>query len=124
MAKEQHKNSGKRTGKSKPKDITQKKSFAPKGKPKPALSKPKKPTDEIRLNKYIANSGMCSRREADLYISTGNVTVNGKVINELGYKVKLTDEVKFDGGASVLRKKNKVFSTKPKDLILSAKNKT
>lgn len=51
----------------------------------------------IRLNKFIANSGICSRREADTYISTGLVTVNGKVINEMGYKVQPDDDVRFDG---------------------------
>lgn len=51
----------------------------------------------IRLNKYISNSGICSRREADTYISTGLITVNGKIINEMGYKVKLEDDVRFDG---------------------------
>ena len=51
----------------------------------------------IRLNKYVANSGVCSRREADIYITAGNVTVNGKPITEMGHKVKLSDEVKFDG---------------------------
>lgn len=53
--------------------------------------------DEMRLNKYIANSGMCSRREADENIAIGLVMVNGKVITEMGYKVKRTDEVRFDG---------------------------
>ncbi|WP_127844538.1 pseudouridine synthase [Psychroflexus aestuariivivens] len=57
----------------------------------------KDPSAGMRLNKYIANSGICSRRDADIYISAGNVTVNGKVITEMGYKVKLEDEVKFDG---------------------------
>ena len=52
---------------------------------------------EIRLNKYIANSGICSRREADAHIAIGLVTVNGKVITEMGYKVKLEDEVRYDG---------------------------
>lgn len=51
----------------------------------------------IRLNKYIANSGICSRREADTYIATGLVSVNGKIINEMGYKVQLSDDVRFDG---------------------------
>ncbi|WP_432411852.1 pseudouridine synthase [Rasiella sp. SM2506] len=50
----------------------------------------------IRLNKYISNSGVCSRREADTYIATGLVTVNGKVVNEMGYKVKYEDDVRFD----------------------------
>jgi len=53
--------------------------------------------DGIRLNKYIANSGICSRREADLYIATGQVSVNGKIVNEMGYRVQLSDEVRFDG---------------------------
>jgi 23S rRNA pseudouridine2605 synthase len=61
---------------------------------------PKKKGDTregIRLNKYISNSGVCSRREADTYIATGLVTVNGKIVNEMGYKVKLEDDVRFDG---------------------------
>ncbi len=56
-----------------------------------------KKSDGIRLNKYIANSGVCSRREADTFIATGLVTVNGKIINEMGYKVALSDDVRFDG---------------------------
>ncbi|MDN3595457.1 pseudouridine synthase [Zunongwangia endophytica] len=65
--------------------------------------KPKKVTaiekqeDGMRLNKYIANAGICSRRDADIYISSGNVSVNGAIVTEMGYKVKLTDDVKFDG---------------------------
>lgn len=55
------------------------------------------PNEGIRLNKYIANSGVCSRREADTYISTGLVSVNGKVINEMGYRVQPGDDVRFDG---------------------------
>ncbi len=57
----------------------------------------KDPNAGMRLNKYIANSGVCSRRDADIYIKSGNVTVNGEVITEMGHKVKLQDEVKFDG---------------------------
>ena len=74
--------------------------------------------DEIRLNKYIANSGVCSRREADTHIATGLVTVNGKVITEMGYKVKPGDEVRYDGArvnpekkAYVLLNKTKGFAT-------------
>ena len=58
--------------------------------------KHKKPTNTnsslIRLNKFISNSGICSRREADMYISIGNVTVNGKVITQMGYKVIFHNE--------------------------------
>lgn len=57
----------------------------------------KNPNAGMRLNKYISNSGVCSRRDADIYIQSGNVTVNGKVITEMGHQVKLDDEVKFDG---------------------------
>ena len=51
----------------------------------------------IRLNKFISNSGLCSRREADMYISMGEVRVNDKVINRLGYKIKSGDKVYFNG---------------------------
>ncbi|MEM6515990.1 MAG: pseudouridine synthase [Bacteroidota bacterium] len=70
--------------------------------------------DEIRLNKYIANSGVCSRRDADMHIAVGSVTVNGKVVTEMGYKVKLTDEVRFDGARINPEKKTYVLLNKPK----------
>jgi 23S rRNA pseudouridine2605 synthase len=70
--------------------------------------------DEIRLNKYIANSGMCSRRDADMHIATGSVTVNGKIVTEMGYKVKLDDEVKFDGARIKPEKNTYVLLNKPK----------
>lgn len=71
-------------------------------------------SDTIRLNKYIANSGICSRRDADMHIATGSVTVNGKVITEMGYKVKLDDEVRFDGARINPEKKAYVLLNKPK----------
>ncbi|WP_027126001.1 pseudouridine synthase [Gelidibacter mesophilus] len=70
--------------------------------------------DEIRLNKYIANSGICSRRDADMHIATGSVTVNGKIITEMGYKVKLDDDVRFDGSRINPEKKAYVLLNKPK----------
>ena len=70
--------------------------------------------DEIRLNKYIANSGICSRRDADMHISIGSITVNGKVVIEMGYKVKLEDEVRFDGSRISPEKKAYVLLNKPK----------
>lgn len=77
---------------------------------------PKKPSnpDEMRLNKYVANSGMCSRREADVHIATGLVSVNGKVITEMGYKVKIGDEVRYDGARINPEKKAYVLLNKPK----------
>ena len=82
-----------------------------------APKSPKKPSnpDEIRLNRYISNSGMCSRRDADIYIKSGNVNVNGEVITEMGYKVKLTDSVQFDGVNITPEKKEYVLLNKPKN---------
>jgi 23S rRNA pseudouridine2605 synthase len=71
----------------------------------------------IRLNKYIANSGVCSRREADTFIAAGNVTVNGQTITEMGYKVSLTDTVRFDGRILNPEKKEYVLLNKPKNFI-------
>ncbi|MFH4966948.1 pseudouridine synthase [Gaetbulibacter sp. M240] len=83
---------------------------------KKAVVTPKKSaaSDEIRLNKYVANAGICSRREADTHIATGLVTVNGKVITEMGYKVKITDDVRFDGTRINPEKKAYVLLNKPK----------
>ncbi|MDC6365525.1 MULTISPECIES: pseudouridine synthase [Flavobacteriaceae] len=73
--------------------------------------------NEIRLNRYIANAGICSRREADTYIAAGNVSVNGKVVTEMGYKVKLTDDVRFDGRKLNPEKKEYILLNKPKNFI-------
>ena len=72
---------------------------------------------EVRLNKYIADAGICSRRNADMYISAGNVTVNGEVMTTLGYRVKPTDEVRFDGKLLSSEKKEYILLNKPKGLI-------
>ena len=71
-------------------------------------------SDEIRLNKYIANSGICSRREADENIAIGLVSVNGKIITEMGYKVKREDDVRFDGRRINPEPKVYVLLNKPK----------
>ncbi|MEM9686266.1 MAG: pseudouridine synthase, partial [Bacteroidota bacterium] len=76
----------------------------------------------IRLNKYIANSGVCSRRNADIYIASGNVTVNGKAVTEMGYKVKQTDTVCFDGKQITPEKKEYVLLNKPKGFITTTKD--
>lgn len=73
----------------------------------------------MRLNKFVANSGVCSRRDADIYISAGNVTVNGKVVTEMGYKVKVTDEVKFDGRRILPEKPEYVLLNKPKGFFVT-----
>ncbi|MDP5158058.1 MAG: S4 domain-containing protein [Flaviramulus sp.] len=87
---------------------------APIKKTTPTSPKKASNPDEIRLNKYVANSGICSRREADVHIATGLVTVNGTVVTEMGYKVKLGDEVRYDGGRVNPEKKAYVLLNKPK----------
>lgn len=71
----------------------------------------------IRLNKYIANAGICSRREADDLIKSGCVTVNGKVVSELGYTVKATDEINYSGERIKSEKHVYLLLNKPKDYI-------
>ncbi|MBP8066470.1 MAG: rRNA pseudouridine synthase [Flavobacterium sp.] len=96
-------------------------------KPKPSFDKPKGPKapkkpsnpDEIRLNKYIANSGVCSRRDADIYIQSGNVKVNNEVVTEMGYKVMPGDVVNFDGSIITPEKKEYILLNKPKGFTTS-----
>ena len=91
-------------------------------------SKPSRPTynrtpnvnsnpNEVRLNKFIANSGVCSRREADDYITAGLVTVNGEVVVTLGTRVKLTDDIRFNGERLKGEKKVYIIMNKPKDYV-------
>lgn len=87
-------------------------------KPTQNVSKPIK-SDDIRLNKYIANSGVCSRRDADIYIQSGNVKVNGEVIIEMGHKVKPGDVVNFDGKTLIPEKKEYILLNKPKNFTTS-----
>ena len=77
--------------------------------------KRQKASDELRLNKYISNSGACSRRDADIYIQSGNVKVNGVPVTEMGYLVKLTDVVNFDGTILTPEKKVYILLNKPKN---------
>ncbi|MDH6253737.1 23S rRNA pseudouridine2605 synthase [Chryseobacterium sp. H1D6B] len=78
--------------------------------------------DTIRLNKYIANSGICSRREADELITQGLVEVNGVVVNEMGYQVQKTDKVVFDGQSITPEKPVYVLLNKPKGYISTTKD--
>jgi 23S rRNA pseudouridine2605 synthase len=73
--------------------------------------------DLIRLNRFIANSGICSRREADKYISAGVVVVNGQIVTELGSKVSPDDEVRFDGRLITPERKVYLLLNKPKDFV-------
>lgn len=95
----------------------------------PKTRAPKKPNqapkvkanpDEIRLNKYISNSGACSRRDADIYIQSGNVKVNGIPVTEMGYRVKPGDVVNFDGAVLTPERKEYILLNKPKNFTTSA----
>jgi 23S rRNA pseudouridine2605 synthase len=74
----------------------------------------------IRLNKYLANAGVCSRREADTFIQAGVVSVNGEIITELGTKVKRSDDVKFHDTAVSVEHKVYLLLNKPKDCVTTS----
>ena len=78
------------------------------------------PNEPLRLNKFLANAGICSRREADEFIQAGVVTVNGEVVTELGTKIKRTDEIKFHDQPVTLKKKVYVLLNKPKDCVTTS----
>ncbi|MGN0220536.1 MAG: pseudouridine synthase [Prevotella sp.] len=78
------------------------------------------PNEPLRLNKFLANAGICSRREADEYIQAGVVTVNGVVVTELGTKVLRTDEVRFHDQPVSIEKKVYVLLNKPKDYVTTS----
>ena len=72
---------------------------------------------EMRLNRFLSNAGVCSRREADDFIQAGVVSVNGKVVSELGTKVKMTDVVKFHDQTVKVERKVYILLNKPKDCV-------
>ncbi len=78
------------------------------------------PNEPLRLNKFLANAGVCSRREADEFIQAGVVTVNGEVVTELGTKVLRSDEVKFHDQPVTMEKKVYVLLNKPKDYVTTS----
>ncbi|KXB38326.1 pseudouridylate synthase [Bacteroidales bacterium KA00344] len=78
------------------------------------------PNEPLRLNKFLANAGICSRREADEYIQSGVVSVNGEVVTELGTKVLRSDEVKFHDQVVTLEKKVYVLLNKPKGFVTTS----
>jgi 23S rRNA pseudouridine2605 synthase len=101
--------SGKARAKSKYIDFKDKQK---KGDPLPSFNE-----DAVRLNKYLSNAGICSRREADVLIKTGVVSVNGEIVTEMGYKVKPGDVVKYDGESINAETKRYVLLNKPKGFI-------
>lgn len=83
-----------------------------KGDPLPSFN-----DEAIRLNKYLSNAGVCSRREADVLIQTGVITVNGKIVTELGFKIAPTDVIQCNGETINAEKKRYVLLNKPKGFI-------
>jgi len=103
----------------------------PSGRPRPKTAKPpgksasgKKKTEaeKIRLNKFIANSGVCSRRDADEHISNGLISVNGKTITDLGTKVSLDDDVRYKNKRLSAEKKVYILMNKPKDYVTTVED--
>ncbi len=88
-------------------------------KPRVQVQDPSKP---VRLNKFIANSGVCSRREADEYIQNGEITVNGQVVTELGTKVMITDDILWNGEKLSGEKKVYVLLNKPKGYVTTVED--
>ena len=80
------------------------------------------PNAPVRLNKYLANAGICSRREADSYIQAGLITVNGEIVTELGVKVVPTDDVRFNSERINPERKVYVLLNKPKDCVTTVDN--
>ena len=78
------------------------------------------PNEPIRLNKFLAHAGVCSRREADEFITAGVVSVNGEVVTELGTKIKRGDEVKFHDQTVSIERKIYVLLNKPKDTVTTS----
>ena len=85
--------------------------------PRPKPVNPKKTAGTIRLNRYIASAGLCSRREADTFIATGCVTVNGKIVSEMGSQVNPGDSVSFNGKIISTERKVYVLLNKPKGYV-------
>lgn len=79
-------------------------------------------TEPVRLNKYISNTGLCSRREADELIRAGLITVNGKVVNSMGVKINPEDVVKYNNKTLREEKKIYILLNKPKDYITTSRD--
>jgi 23S rRNA pseudouridine2605 synthase len=100
------------------KTVAPKKEFKNSSRPdRPVAKRGFKPDEKIRLNRFLANSGVCSRREADTFIQSGCVTVNGKIVSELGSKVAVTDDVRFNGQQLTPERKVYLLLNKPKGFV-------
>ena len=96
------------------------KSFTPRPKPVEYEQPIPDPNEQVRLNKYMANAGICSRREADEFITQGLVKVNGNVVTELGTKITCADVVEYDDKVVTLERKTYILLNKPKDCVTTS----
>jgi len=105
----------------KPRKKTERKVMGPKKQPR-EMPKTGHEGELIRLNKYLASTGICSRREADEFISAGLVSVNGKLVTELGVKISPGDLIKYNGETLREEKKVYILINKPKDYITTVED--
>lgn len=96
------------------------KSFVPRPKPVEYEVPVPDPEEQVRLNKYMANAGICSRREADEFIRQGLVKVNGETVTELGTKITCNDTVEYDDKIVTLERKCYILLNKPKDCVTTS----
>lgn len=92
------------------------------GKEKPGLKVRKADDEKIRLNRFIAHSGVCSRREADELISNGSISVNGKVVTDLGTKVTASDDIRFKNKRLSAEKKVYILMNKPRGYVTTVED--
>jgi len=83
---------------------------------------PKMDAVDQRLNKFLSNAGVCTRREADVLITSGVISVNGKIITELGFKIKPGDAVQYDGETVHTDKKRYILVNKPREFVVTAED--
>jgi 23S rRNA pseudouridine2605 synthase len=123
------KNTGRRAARGVKPDSRKNKTGAPgkelKGKPQSkkeekVASAPKRDDGAVRLNRFIANAGVCSRREAEKFITAGVVSINGKIVTDLSTQVKPNDDVLFNGASLNPQRKVYVLLNKPKDYVISS----
>ena len=97
-------------------------SYSSKRKPPPKLKPLADSNAPMRLNRFVAQAGICSRREADVLIAAGVVSVNGEVITEMGYRVSLTDKVQVEGDTIKAETKRYILLNKPKNFLATAED--
>jgi 23S rRNA pseudouridine2605 synthase len=103
------------------------KSYGKEGKPagrynKPLLKSKKNETEKIRLNRFIANSGVCSRRDADDHIKNGLVSVNGRIVTDMGIRVTYDDDIRYKNKRLSAEKKVYILMNKPKDYVTTVED--